>query len=73
MTDHCTGWFEGAWGHCCAAHDLAYSSLAASKLGADLDLVRCVSDAAGWPMALAMGAGVVLLGLPFWIRARLKR
>lgn len=70
---HCTGWFEGAWSHCCAAHDLAYADPVATKLGADLELVRCVADAAGWPVAIVMGAGVILLGLPFWQRARRPR
>lgn len=70
--DHCTGWFEGSWAHCCAAHDVAYADLAVAKLSADLDLVHCVAQSAGWPMALVMGAGVVLLGAPFWVRARLK-
>ncbi|WP_019998708.1 hypothetical protein [Aureimonas ureilytica] len=69
-TDYCTRWPEGSWAHCCALHDLAYADLTAAKLGADWELVRCVADAAGWPMALTMGAGVLLLGLPFWIRAR---
>lgn len=73
MTDYCTAWPEGTWAHCCALHDVAYADIAVSKLTADFELVRCVAAAAGWPMALLMAAGVLALGLPFWIRAQIKR
>lgn len=72
MTDHCTLWPEGTWAYCCAAHDLAYANPAVAKLAADLDMIHCVAAAAGWPMAILMGAGVITLGAPFWLRARLK-
>ena len=39
-----------------------YADQFVSKLEADIDLVRCVADAAGWPMALLMGAGVIVFG-----------
>ncbi|WP_152045512.1 hypothetical protein [Aureimonas psammosilenae] len=73
MNDACTFWIEGSWGACCSLHDLAYADMATTKLTADLELIRCVADAAGWPMALTMGAGVILFGLPFWLRARRRR
>lgn len=71
--DHCTGWFEGTWSTCCAIHDSMYADQFVSKLEADIDLVRCVAEAGGWPVAILMGAGVAFFGLPFWIRAQLKR
>ncbi|WP_158876897.1 hypothetical protein [Antarcticirhabdus aurantiaca] len=77
LADHCTLWPDVIGSAdlraCCFLHDSMYADQFVSKLEADVDLVRCVAEAAGWPMALLMGAGVILFGLPFWIRAQMKR
>ena len=73
MADYCTAFPEGSWSGCCRLHDLAYADSLTAKLSADLDLVRCVADAGGWPVAILMGAGVILLGLPWWVAARKRR
>lgn len=57
----CTGWFDGNWGHCCAMHDVAYT-MQLDKLKADIDLWRCVAEAAGPIMASIMFVGVLLFG-----------
>jgi len=73
MEDHCTFWpdrFLGRdWSHCCATHDAAYASGVGSKIDADVNLLRCVTNATGWEsFALVMFAGVFLFGGIFWKR-----
>lgn len=70
--DHCTGWWEGTWAACCAIHDSMYAQQFTTKLQADIDLMRCVAEHGGWPMALLMFAGVSLFGGLFWRKARRK-
>ena len=63
--DHCTGWFEGTWAHCCKKHDDAYAA-SVDRLLADEALRACV-DAAGHPvMALVMFVGVYVFGRFFY-------
>ena len=70
--DYCTAWFEGSWGHCCAAHDLAYADPAIDRLTADLELASCVAaTSGGWPVAALMFAGVFVGG--WWFRRRAKK
>ncbi|WP_182085202.1 hypothetical protein [Aureimonas sp. ME7] len=77
--DHCTGWFEGVWGEaCCKPHDDAYA-LGGSLLrwlASNMDLGTCVAAFGDlWSLvnAPAMAIGTTLFGLPFWIRAAMKR
>jgi hypothetical protein len=77
MIDYCTAFPDRLgsldWSQCCRLHDLAYADSLTAKLTADLDLARCVADAAGWPLAILMGAGVMLFGLVPWLIARPRR
>lgn len=69
MTDDCTWWWEGAWSHCCRAHDLAYAG-DGPRLAADWALAKCVAST-GYPgMAAIMFVGVALFG--WWFRRRGK-
>lgn len=71
MTDYCTFWPEGIWGHCCAAHDGAYAA-GAGFWHANLDLMVCVARA-GWPgIGAIMFVGVGLFGWRFYRKARTK-
>ena len=74
--DDCTLWPDRLgsfdWSRCCVLHDAAYAA-GLDKLGADLDLARCVASIAGWPMGLVIFAGVTLGGWAFWIKARTHR
>lgn len=69
VTDGCTLWFDGAWRHCCDAHDLAYSQFA-DKLQSDLDLALCVAKTGHGAVALVMLAGVLLFGWLFYPKKR---
>jgi hypothetical protein len=73
----CTLWPDGwrgvSWRHCCDAHDLAYLD-GADRLTADLELAICVyRTSESWPLALTMGAGVVLFGWLFYKGRRRRR
>jgi len=61
----CTAWFDGAWGACCAVHDVAYAA-GVDKITADLDLAACVAHTGHGVMALVMLAGVTLFGWLFY-------
>lgn len=65
--DHCTFWFEGAWGHCCEAHDAAYAA-GVDRLLADLALEACVRETGHSGMAAIMFAAVSAFG---WIAYKL--
>ena len=71
--DVCTGFPEGTWAACCAAHDAAYAAPDVSKLNADWGLAQCVAEQVGWPLAIIMFLGVTALGLGFWVLARWRR
>lgn len=74
--DHCTGWFEGWWSHCCAAHDDAYRSggYILDKLVSDVALGVCTAMTHGDPLSIGIGAamavGTALFG---WLRFRYKK
>ena len=72
--DHCTGWFEGWWAHCCAAHDVVYGTAAelADKIKGDFDLWGCVASTGpvGAVIGTAMFGAVSTFGLYFWRKAR---
>lgn len=73
MADNCTGWFEGTWTHCCAAHDLSYANPAIDRLTADIELARCVAATSGGPiMGSVMFVGVALFGW-FFRRKAIQR
>ncbi|MCK5934500.1 MAG: hypothetical protein KAG89_20295 [Fulvimarina manganoxydans] len=75
VPDYCTGWFEGSWASCCAAHDLAYADPAIGRLSADWALAQCVAATSGGPvMAAIMFGGVALFGWFFrWLGQRRRR
>lgn len=68
-SDGCTLWFDGAWGHCCQVHDLAYE-IGVDKWTADLDLAACVAQTGHAGIALIMLAGVTLGGWLWYAKAR---
>lgn len=73
--NHCTLWPDGFlgyfWGHCCAAHDIAYQN--GPRLPADLELYRCVSEVIP-VMGLIMFLGVSAFGgIARWIWNRRHR
>lgn len=71
--DGCTGWLDGWWRHCCAAHDQQYLDRA-DKIIADIDLFTCVatSGTVWWQhllsgaIAVTMFAGVSIFGWLFY-------
>ena len=64
MTDACTLWPEGWWAVCCSAHDVAYGA-GLERLGADIDLLRCVAGTGDGALAVASAvvAGVMFVGV----------
>lgn len=78
MKDHCTGFFEGWWAHCCEAHDGDYAAQV-GKLLADERLWQCVATSArdnplliivSGLVASVMFAGVGLFGRRFYHKAK---
>ncbi len=69
LPDWCTGWPDGAWAHCCALHDIAFT-MQTGLIGANATLAACVARS-GWPvMAAVMLAGVTLFGGFFYKRRK---
>lgn len=71
--DYCTLWPDKLWGvyfgHCCAAHDVAYMT-GANRLAADAELATCVASA-GLPFTgFLMGGATTLAGWLFYRRVR---
>ena len=78
MKNQCTGFFDGWWAQCCAAHDEDYTAQI-GKLLADERLWECVTWAAGdnpllvtvsGLVASVMFAGVGLFGRRFYRKAK---
>lgn len=74
--DYCTGWFEGWWSHCCAAHDADYAAQVGQAL-ADGGLALCVASSLPQLAAdnpLLAGAAALLsagIGGIMWVGVRL--
>lgn len=78
-SDHCTGWFEGWWSHCCEIHDSQYAN-SINRYVSDVDLLKCVTNSypevlmnspelavvISGAIAVIMFAGVRLFGWYFY-------
>jgi hypothetical protein len=81
--DFCTGFPEQVAGVdisvCCASHDDAFAAGGSiiDFIAANIDLGACVDALSSSPVLMAVGVimaiGTTLCGLPWWIRAKLKR
>jgi len=77
---HCTGFWDGWWGHCCKFHDDAYANLD-PRLLADWNLGVCVSNSGYDPLtkAISFGLGpammlaVLCFGWYFYNKAKKKK
>lgn len=70
---HCSCWFDGTWGECCAKHDKRYASKRLTKYQADILLFRCVRKTSNTFMAILMFMGVTILGHGRYRDAQLKK
>lgn len=68
MSDGCTLWFDGAWRHCCEAHDLAYETNAVT-LQSHVELGQCVAQTDG---GLLMGVVMMIATTLWWLAKRKK-
>lgn len=65
-SDGCTYWFNGSWGHCCSAHDLAYTTNTVT-LQSHIDLGVCVAQTSGGPL---MGILMAVATTVWWLARR---
>lgn len=72
LGDGCTLWLDGAWRHCCDAHDLAYAQLA-DKGVADWALFLCVAETGNPFMAFLMLVGVAIFGWWWYLRGKCRK
>jgi len=75
MGKYCTGWFDGNYGHCCAAHDDSYIILREkSKFQYDLGLFKCVWKKNKFQaVVMFIGLTVIPISYYYWFKYKKDR